>query len=537
MSISLIFLSSCSLNIITSNSNGDSSKSSSQSSSSSTSSDDKGDPSNPILKTKLSYTYDEYCSNNVSLLDNCPLTGSPKLLVFPVWFNDSSSFISEAKKETVRDDIRKAYFGSNADVGYRSVKTYYEELSGGKLTLDGTVTNWFNVNSSYKDYQSEKSGGDRTSALVKSLTDTYFSNHSDESRSDYDLNNDGYLDGVILIYAAPDYTQFNNYQSKDYYNLWAYCFWLQEENTSKTDIIPNVFFWASYDFMYSSSTAKSQTGYSYGTGDTTNATIDTHTFIHEMGHVLGLEDYYDYSYQYSPAGGFSMQDNNVGSHDPYSVMALGWSDPYIPTESMTLTIRPFQSSKDLILLTPSFNSNNSPFDEYLLLEYYTPTGLNEFDTLYQYGNNYPRGVNDYGIRVWHVDARLVYYSDYYSKPKSSNITTDVTKGVGTNHAMSNTYLDSKDGYGQDYLSVLGSQYYNYNILQLIKNDTSANYKPSANTSFAKADLFKEGDSFSMSTYSKQFVNSKSLNSGYSLGWSFNIISMNNEKAVIELIKN
>lgn len=521
ISVAIVSLSSCSINSNTSSSNSDST------------------PTSTISKTKLSYTYDDYSSNSVYLIDNCPLEGSPKLLIIPVWFSDSNSFIETSKKETVRSDIEKAYFGSNEETGWRSVKTYYEELSGGKLSLTGTVTDWYSVNASYKNYQKEESGQTATNNLVKTVTNSYFSTHSSEKRSDYDLNSDGYLDGVILIYAAPDYSQFSNYEYNDYYNLWAYCYWLQEENTSKTKPIPNVFFWASYDFMYSSSSAKTHTGKNYGSGDTDYCNIDTHTFIHEMGHVLGLEDYYDYSYQYSPAGGFSMQDSNVGSHDPYSVMALGWADPYIPTESMSISLKPFQSSQDLILLTPSFNSLKSPFDEYLLLEYYTPTGLNEFDTKHQYYNeNYPLGVSSSGIRVWHIDARLVYYAtgSQYESITSKNITSDVTKGVGVTHAMSNTYLDSsEDKNGEAYLSILGSSYYNYNILQLIKKSVTATYKP--NTYFSSSDLFKAGDSFSMSSYSKQFVRSSKLNNGSSLGWSFKVNSITSDEAVIELIKN
>ena len=43
-----------------------------------------------------------------------------------------------------------------------------------------------------------------TDNLVTSAPDWYFENHSDESRTDYDSNGDGYLDGVILVYAAPE---------------------------------------------------------------------------------------------------------------------------------------------------------------------------------------------------------------------------------------------------------------------------------------------------------------------------------------------
>ena len=146
--------------------------------------------------------------------------------------------------------------------------------------------------------------------------------------------------------------------------------------------------------MYSSDKASQRTGKSsYGNGDTRYCNVDAHTFIHEMGHVLGLQDYYDYDGIGTAVGGFTMQDNNVGGHDPYSVIAYGWAQPYIPTNTVTLTINDFQSSHDVVLLAN--HTVNSPFDEYLLVELYTPTGLNKFDTDYRYKYYYPQGVNDY----------------------------------------------------------------------------------------------------------------------------------------------
>ena len=65
---------------------------------------------------------------------------------------------------------------------------------------------------------------------------------------------------------------------------------------------------------------------------------------------------YDYGWNsYTFAGAFSMQDHNVGGHDPFSMMALGWVDPYVPTESSTITLQPFESSGDVILLSPNFS--------------------------------------------------------------------------------------------------------------------------------------------------------------------------------------
>ena len=62
--------------------------------------------------------------------------------------------------------------------------------------------------------------------------------------------------------------------------------------------------------------------------------------------------------QKNPSGCFSMQDYNVGGHDPYSMMALGWVKPYIPTDSCEIKIKPFQTNHDLILLTPQLILNS-----------------------------------------------------------------------------------------------------------------------------------------------------------------------------------
>lgn len=472
-----------------------------------------------IDKIPVNYTYDDYTSNNYYLIDNCPLVGNPKLLIIPIWFNDSNNFISTSKKSAVRQDIQKAYTGSTTDTGWHSVKTYYETESNHNITLSATVADWYNINESYLTY-APKSALYNTASLVEKASNAYFTNHSSDSRKNYDSNGDGYLDGVMLIYAAPDYQALAN---ESYENLWAYCYWLQNYS-NKNNPTANAFFWASYDFLYGSN-ATSKTGHNYSRGYTEHGvTIDTHCFIHEMGHVFGLEDYYDYSRQYTPAGGFSMQDSNVGGHDPYSVMAYGWADPYIPDRSMTISLGDFQSTHDVILLAnhdvfnPDDNYKFSPFDEYLLIEYFTPTGLNEFDTTYSYLDYYPDGSTVPGIRLWHVDARLTKNGSF----TESSITTIPTDNV--THLVSNSYDgDSASPYGA-----------NYNLLQLIRNNTSITYRP--NDNFNDGNIFKAGDSFNMSTYASQFVKGDKMNDGKALGWSFTIDSITEAGATITLTK-
>ena len=259
-----------------------------------------------MAKTVIAQTYYTYGQHNGYGSVTCPLEGNVKLLVIPVWFNNSGNYINSSKKETVRSDIQKAYFGSNSETGWRSVASFYEEESNGELHLTGTVSEWWNSGISSTTAKYEGQGYDfDTGEFVKSAVDWYFENHSSDSPVNYDSDRDGYLDGVMLIYGSPNYATLRESTN----NLWAYCYWVDQAQKSVSNPGVNVYFWASYDFMYGSNTASSHTGYSYYYGDTANCTIDAHTYIHEMGHVFGLEDYYDYAGATSPAGAYSMQDH------------------------------------------------------------------------------------------------------------------------------------------------------------------------------------------------------------------------------------
>lgn len=490
-----------------------SSSSSSSGSSSSSSSSSSSGGSDTLTKTKIKQTYDDYHENNVWETDNAPSIGNANLLVIPVWFSDSSKYItSTSAKEQVRNDIDKAFFGTSEETGWHSVATFYEGESMGNLKVNGTTSDWYTYSSS----SSSITTTERTNKVFNSAVTWYFNNNPSDSRKNYDGNGDGYLDSVVIIYAAPDYGASGSRND----NLWAYCYWMQEasnKNVSSPGI--NTYFWSSYDFMYDSDTAKTRAGTSYGSGDNSNANIDTHTFIHEMGHAFGLDDLYDYSdYGYAAAGKLSMQDYNVGGHDPFSMLALGWADPYIPVKPGEYKLKPFQTNHDLLLLTPLWNNYDSPFDEYILVELYTPTGMNKMDAMYKYDSR-DKLPSATAIRIWHIDARLVAVNKISGGSRvydAANITTNAHDGYyGVYQAMTNTYGD-EDGY----ISCLGSSYANYNLVQYIRNSTSSTYTPS--DAISNYNMFYDGDSFSMSTFSKQFVNGTKLNNGSELGWGFNI---------------
>ena len=80
-----------------------------------------------------------------------------------------------------------------------------------------------------------------------------------------------------------------------------------------------------------------------------------------------------------------------------------------------------------------------------------------------------------------------------------------------------------------------------NLLQLIRNSETAEVfkcrkNQVSNETLSSADLFKQGDEFTISKFKKQFVNgnSNTMNSGLPLGFTFNVKTLTNSEATIEI---
>jgi hypothetical protein len=80
-----------------------------------------------------------------------------------------------------------------------------------------------------------------------------------------------------------------------------------------------------------------------------------------------------------------MMDMNVTDHDAFSKLSLNWVKPYVVTGDSKIT---HQSGRKQWRLHPHSSQKEAPgmapaFDEYMLLELYTPTGLNQLDSGHQ----------------------------------------------------------------------------------------------------------------------------------------------------------
>lgn len=444
-----------------------------------------------------SYDNNDYFNNSLhGTASVLPDEGTVKLLVIPVWFSDSNKFFNESQKSQIIEDIEYTMNGDRPDTELKSLKQYYEMQSYGAIEMDITVSDFYSSSTSYQDYTDIlESKRDNTYILGTNAISWYFANNKDEKFEDYDLNSDGYLDGIILYYAANYYGaagdnnrsyafENTNYDDNSYsYNTLSFCpigdlYGLARQEPSNQLTVLDLSETYAKAFRSSARTA-----------------------IHEVGHMFGNDDLYESqlaSEKYYPAGGLVMQDNNYGSHDPYHVNRLGWSKPEIYASSdyelgdkITIHLSDFQSTGQNIILTNKWNSANSLYDEYLILELFAPTALNEFDSKTTYMN-----IITSGIRLWHVNALLEDYSN------GGNNTSEIILGNVYELGSSNYDVDNK-----------------YDTLHLIRNNPNEEYN-SLNRLPSKNVLFETGDSFDMETFKSQFINGNKLDNGDKLGWAF-----------------
>ena len=346
--------------------------------------------------------------NNISLLQQkeeedyeiLPSIGEQNVLVIPVYFKDYSPISCLGDEKTALTHINTAFFGDSYSsnitentTGWESVKSYYYKSSYGKFNLGGQVTSWCPLSKTLKEVASLSSYNDPSIWVLREAVSWFKENYPNQV-GNYDKDKDGYIDAVALIYPNEYYDgtgnqsydqKYNNSTISDLENLlWAYTYWDYENKPNVNDPIANVYTWLSYDFLWDGD-YKVREYYPGGYSDT--RLVDCQTYIHEFGHVLGLDDYYSYDLGDEPLGRLDMMDFNIGDHNTYSKYLLNWSQPILVEEAGTYTIYPAskEGENNALLIPADINKfSYSPFSEYLLIEFYTPEGLNEKDSKEQY---------------------------------------------------------------------------------------------------------------------------------------------------------
>lgn len=389
----------------------------------------------PADKVDLELNYNDLSgtlSNNKSVM---PSLGDANLLVIPVHLPGGNEY----KTDKVKSDIEKVFFGDKDDssLGFKSVKQYYNEASYGKFNLSGTVTDWFDATTLVSDVKDITSGTEGTivNKILRGAVDWAGSSQGINLK-DFDNNEDGNIDGVYLVYDHLDWTTENyiQHESNPQFDsstlnqaFWNFTYWDFYSESKNDEPTTSGFSWSSFDMMYTSYCERNKND-TPDLSDLSKIKLDSHTFIHEFGHLLGLEDYYSSSdSSYHPAGESTMMDQNIGDLDSYSKMLLGWVTPYVVYGTSEITITNVsKNSGNSVIVIPSnyaeisqsvedaikgnridkFRYTFNPFSEYLMIDLYTPDGNNEQDTYGPYVFDRSAMANKVGVRIYHIDSRI-----------------------------------------------------------------------------------------------------------------------------------
>ena len=467
-----------------------------------------------------------------------PSTGDVNILVVPVNFDlsdirpyERSSYI-DFNDDKYLEAMEYTFNGvsslDDANPYWESVSSFYEKSSYGNLHFNFEITDPFTPEMSASEFLSKEDltsssssvGGSQeliTDILKHGLTKNDVP--IDVFDSKYDRNEDGYIDGMWLIYNVID----GDLVSSESQPFWAYTTnylaKATDTETGEVKIVGTRYANCALSFLYDDSTL----GY------------DAHTIIHETGHMLGLDDYYSYdnSGNYGYLGGIDMMDLNIGDHSAFSKYALGWIEPtVIYKNDTTITLKPFEDTGEALII-PSSYYNDSAFSEYLILEYETPSGLNELDATKKYRNAYPLAFSN-GLAIYHVDARLIkheiqngYYtcSDYLSESESTVPEVKMHGSKEDVYLVGNSNTPSYNGISDDYA-----------LVRLISKERTL-YSENPKTSrvgSTRRDLYQAGDSFGTDQVD-MFFSHNTFNNGTPINnVSIEVTTMNDEGITLHI---
>ena len=414
---------------------------------------------------------------------NIPSTGEVTSLVVPVQWSDYADPDPESRLDKIRGCLGRVVDESGTVTDYsadlNSLSAYYDAVSCGKYHIESFLTDWVTV-----PYTVEE--GMNLDPLTHSLPDEIFATirerYPELDWSKFDRNADGIVDSVIYISATPE---------------------------SETTYIASFLGGVRYSRGYTAERA--------GTPEKPNLkdficigteTLDAgeNVILHEYAHNFGLIDYYDVSYSGIDAVGcFDMQSNSYGDWNAYSKYAVGWIEPEIVTElakgeSVEITIGSMTETGDAILVPAAGTDFDGPFGEYILVDLFTATGVNEADA-----SEFFELKDEVGVRIYHVNATMErrVLTDKYGDEAV----------IGTVN-IANDYSNSGK--------------YHIELLQR-GGDNSFTDLSNLRTQLEPRDFFRAGDVFDAAQYGEFLVDGR-MDDGSEFGYTIQILDMDENGA-------
>lgn len=367
-----------------------------------------------------------------------PHEGSPRALVILAQYSGSAvseKFQVPEPHQYFDDFLNKEGFSQHKGTG--SVRDFFIASSAGQFTpqfdVYGPVT--LPYNSSYYGsndvWGNDKKAGDMVYDACRLLDDEI-------NFADYDINGDGYVDNVYIIYAGRG----------------------EASGGASTTIWPH-----RWKMTYAYGSTPEFDGVKIQDYGCCNEWEDGKpdgigTFCHEFSHVMGLPDLYSTQYDesslYITPGSWSVLDygpyNNDSRTPPvYSAFernAMGWIDPIVIDDAASITL-PNIHDNNVACIIQTSNPN-----EFFLLENRQQTGWDKY-------------LPGHGMLVWHID---------YNR--------SVWENNSVNNSAYHQYVDIEEANGlrdnSDYEIMAGYPFPGTSRVTSFTNDTKPSMKTWAN---------------------------------------------------------
>ncbi|MFH1861514.1 MAG: M6 family metalloprotease domain-containing protein [bacterium] len=225
-----------------------------------------------------------------------------------------------------------------------SLRDYYLQNSYNFVHIVGEAAGWFRMPHTYAYYVDGNYGfGNYPNNAQKLTEDAVAAADPYVDFSQYDNNNDGYVDALFVVHAGPGAEQTGNVN-----NIWSHA-WV----TYNVPYVDGVFV-----YSYSQEPEDGHIG----------------VFGHELGHALfGLPDLYDYGYDSQGTGVWSMMSGGCWGgggvtpvlFDAWSKVTTGFVIPTNVTQNQTSVALPQVETNSVI---HRLWTNGNPGPEYFLVE-------------------------------------------------------------------------------------------------------------------------------------------------------------------------
>ena len=356
------------------------------------------------------------------------VTGDFFVPVVPIRYSNtdtlSAGFFSPAQYQAV--------LFSPAPVGVPySLKTYYEQLSNGNITMSGTVFPWVRVDSTDVYYEDGcngigvsnpcPNGGNRFAAMILQAL-AKVSNGADSLTVWANFDNDG-PDGIPNSGDDDGRVDFITFLQPELDgacgtpNIWAHR-WYVEGLNGGSPYVTGTDRAGGGKIVVSDYTI--QSGQGGNSSCTANQIMPIGTVAHETGHAFGLPDLYDTQGATQGIGEFGLMGsgNYARAYSPsrmmgWSLLELGWVKADTLKTTGTITLNPVATS-DTVLILPTQTAG-----EYFLLE---NRAALESDTA-QMNPAYSRAKSP-GLYIWQIDQSRINAGSF-----ANTINTGAVQGV------------------------------------------------------------------------------------------------------------